>query len=569
MLISLFAWIYITFICFVWGQVFLSVVIKEEQTAIARLDTPLICLAGLALISTLALGLAIFMPLDWKAHLIIGIPAIAWCLRSANRHLLITRCSSIADNFSPASWSLLAACMGMTLVISAHTITHPDTLGYHARSILLFQQYGSVPGIANLKAELGLQSSWFAVQGLFLPLAPGSFPIIFVNGAVLCWYFLFLIRQQKNGCLWLMLLSFTLISFTQTRLTAASASPDFIVTLFSWAAIYMYIGPAKKDSLSTVLVVLFSLAAILTKLSAIVMLLLAATAMAGSIRLRRTRPMIAYACVALIILFIRNYIASGYLLYPSPLPDLVAPSWKMSPAVIHSFRHYVSVFARYPVAIWDVTAQEQLPFRSWIPRWWHFLAIPDRILILGTCTGLALFPLTWLAQPQKTPGSEPRTYTQLLLLTLAGCLLWFLEAPDPRFGTGILVPLLYLLFRHFPFPQRLFSISMPQATRLATYCLAAALTAYTSYRCYHFLTPSEMLYPSGIANTAYEPLGCENISVDLLQDSIIIKQPALLPAACKYGDFGGFAPQGRTIAEGFRPADGQIISSDTSSHSHY
>jgi hypothetical protein len=561
MVISLIAWIYISFICLIWGTMSLSAGPgKPDRPSQAGIPPSLICLAGLAVISTVALLLSLFMPLDWKAHAIILLPVLIYCAKSSNRQTIKTQLTDTIGNLSRTGAWLLFVCIAMVLTISTHSITHPDTTFYHARSILLFERYPAIPGIANLRNELGFQSGWFAALALFKLDSPNYYNIIFLNGAVLCWFLLFIAQKMKtNGWAWLLLLSYTFFSWTQLRLTAASPSPDFIVSLYSWAAFYVFMqkeAPPALRPLYLSLLVLFCIAATLTKLSAIALLPLAIIALARTFRTRQAVILIIYSFLALLLLFIRNGIASGYLLYPLPGTDLFSCPWKMNLSTVTNFQHYISLYARFPIESGEVEKYWQLHFPQWIPRWWDQISFPDRLLLLGILIAMVVNPAFALIRPPRkrlyTPktGSDSKKYWIALTITLAGSLLWFLGAPSPRFGTGFLVPFFFFLYQPLH-PAFLSAKNKFPAFPLAATFMLATIAAYTLYRQWHFSTPSQLLTPAGIAASAYDPLGCENIQVDLLHNRLEIKPG---PGHCIEGK-GGFSPIGTTIAEGFKPPD--------------
>ena len=70
------------------------------------------------------------------------------------------------------------------MVISTAPVIHPDTLNYHAFSTQIFNQFGVIPGIANLKPELGFQSMWFAASGFFSFSVSDDILIFPLNGCV-------------------------------------------------------------------------------------------------------------------------------------------------------------------------------------------------------------------------------------------------------------------------------------------------------------------------------------------------------------------------------------------------
>jgi hypothetical protein len=233
----------------------------------------------------------------------------------------------------------------------------------------------------------------------------------------------------------------------------------------------------------------------------------------------------------------------------------------MKLSTITNFQHYISLYARFPIESSEVEKYWQYHFPQWIPRWWGQITLPDRLLLLGILAGLGINLLFILIPSLRkrfygsktNPGTKKsgtKKYWIALTIALAGSLLWFLGAPSPRFGTGLLVPLFFFLYTPLP----LFRITVrPPAFLLATYCILAIIASYTIYRAAHFSAPAQLLYPAGIANNAYDPLGCENIKVDLLHDQMEIKlKPG--PGHCIEGK-EGFSPIGTTIKEGFKSPD--------------
>jgi len=242
----------------------------------------------------------------------------------------------------------------------------------------------------------------------------------------------------------------------------------------------------------------------------------------------------------------------------------------MKGSTITDFQRYISLYARFPIERSEVEKYWQYHFPQWIPRWWDPISLPDRILLLGILAGLAInlvflfIPslLKRLYRPETNAGTKKsgtKKYPIALAITLAGSLLWFLGAPSPRFGTGFLVPLLFFLYSSLPLsritarPPATTTGKYPPAIPLVTYCILAIIASYTIYREIHFSTPLQLLRPAGIENNGYNPLGCENINVDLLHDQMEEKsKPG--PGQCIEGK-GGFSPIGTTIAKGFKPPD--------------
>jgi len=561
MLISLFAWAYISLICLIWGNMLLSLLSRSGAPASNPVNACLVCFAGLAGISAVVLCLSLFIPLGLPAHILILAPALYHCLKAEHRRSLRLQLQTLTDGVTATGYCLWIACILMVLVISAYHIQHPDTLGYHARSVLLFEKYRPVPGIANLRQELGLVSSWFAALAIFKLDLPAFDHIIFLNGAVLCWYFTFLIPKitgTKHGWKWLLLLAFSILDPTAVRLTAASPSPDFIVTLYIWSAIYLFAtapdqqDAARPDDRTTLhLIVLYCFAAILIKLSAIAIILLVPAAIFLTKRGRLSRLLLLYTGLGTLMfipLFIRNIISSGYLLYPSSIPDFFQVSWKMPATTIRQFENYINIFARLAITT-PLEHPERFSFFRWVPTWWSGLGITDQVLITGIIIGIILniAGVFFRSVRTKRLQTEVRSRIIPLLIVLTGSIVWFLKAPSPRFGFGMLIPLFYFLFLD-GFKYAAISSAV---LRLLIACSTAATLSFSIYRFLYFFSSPMLLSPAGISNDGYLPIDCSVLKADLSQDIIEVHPQTACP--CNGEDQNRkLLPRGHTVSDGFQ-----------------
>src|SRR5688500_3757350 len=192
MLLLLALWLYISFICFTWGIIVCRFFTRGQN--LAAIEFPhvsMICLLGLAAVGTVGLYLSLYMPLSGVAHLIIALPVIVcWLYAPVRRSMLPAFRKRILTG--TVNWLLFLVLLLMTLSISSGLIIHPDTLSYHLQSIRWFEQFSAVPGIVNIDTELGMQSLWFAAHALFRPEITAGVFALYLNGAVLCWFFLFI-----------------------------------------------------------------------------------------------------------------------------------------------------------------------------------------------------------------------------------------------------------------------------------------------------------------------------------------------------------------------------------------
>jgi hypothetical protein len=567
MLITLISWIFISAICLVWGNIFLNV-LRRIFGYSSQNEFSLTCMAGLSVIGTLALYLSLFLPLGWMAQGIIVFPVLIYCLNSKNRMILVKQVKMLASSFSVGSYCLLGACLMMVLTLSSHAIIHPDTLAYHNQSIQWFKNYQAVPGIAHLRLELGFQSLWLASQAIFSFGSGIPNPSFYLNGSVLSWYFIFIVgqidhslikRSMKNEPMtgsdlgWILIFIYSLSSWTQVRLTAASASPDFIASLFVLASIFTFSKTQGINNNRTgyqMLVILFCCVAVVVKLSSITILLLPILIIISIFKERKFTKVSFAVCLSVIIMLpwlTRNVIASGYPFYPSIFGDVFQVDWKFPESTLIGFQHYITAYARFPVTRSMADENLLLPFSKWIPIWWKNLSLPDQILILGTLLAF-LFNLFSI---KRSLGQLRKKNGMLFFILLIGVVVWFYKAPDPRFGSGFLIGLFYVLVSNLQveFPIVIHKI-MPFGYKLLLACLFFCIISYIGHRFFSFFKPSEVFWPSGIEHANYKQINCGNIimNIPVAEDGPC----GSIPVPCSLDSCREFKPRGNNLVDGFR-----------------
>src|SRR6187397_892287 len=287
MLTTLLAWIYISFLSWMWGILFLQFIKKITGNELQFLHFSLICISGLSVITVIAGILSLFIPLGgWWVQFLFILPCLILFFKKDSPAFL----AALKKEFQGLhffSIILLSACLLLILVMSTWTIVHPDTLGYHAQTIQWIEKYKVVPGLVHLHVRFGYQWLWFVDSALFGFSFTGREGITLLNSTVLFWFFIFFINRinynflkegkRLYGLLWMGLLVISIWSYTQVRLTATSASPDFIATLFTLVTIYLLLEKDLKvlDASTWLLVSFLALVAVTIKLSVAPILLVA------------------------------------------------------------------------------------------------------------------------------------------------------------------------------------------------------------------------------------------------------------------------------------------------------
>ena len=140
----------------------------------------------------------------------------------------------------------------------------------------------------HLHTRFGYQGLLFVDAALFGFNFTGTQGITFLNSTILFWFLIFITNRINHnffkggkkiyGLAWLSLLFLSMWSYTQIRLTATSASPDFIATLFILIIVYQLLEKDIKHLVSPdwLLVTFLSLVAVTIKLSVAPILLIAA-----------------------------------------------------------------------------------------------------------------------------------------------------------------------------------------------------------------------------------------------------------------------------------------------------
>jgi hypothetical protein len=564
MIATIIAIIYISFICWSYGSMCLNLLSKFSHTELSiPAPTTVTCFTGLALIGVLFTALSLFFPVGHiLSQLFLFLPALFWLLRKRSA-LAITWKSGWQrfTNYPAPVLAVLFSGILLILIMHSRVVNHPDTLNYHAQHIEWVKNYKAVPGIVHLNVNLGTQSAWFILSGLFSFSFTGSTALTFINAAVLCWFIIFITKKVNetvkgtapvvHGLLWLLLLILAFWSYTQIRLTATSASPDFIAALYTWLIIYLFIKSDKAGSkVYYALLVFISLFAVTLKLSALPCILLSFYAWYRYGKVRTAAAMLYPFTAAAIVgipYLVNNVINTGYLLFPSPFPDLFSVDWKLSHNSMVLFQEYVKTYARTHVDYnpEQITKVAQMKMNEWMPIWWQIRSVADKLILLSV-PALIIFALLSIKKILYTPFKRLRS---AFVFTAIGVLFWFIEAPDPRFGFGFLIPfsgiLLCLLLNNVTILQRI----RPRVFNFFLVLFSISIFSYTAYRLVYFFSPSNLVQPAGVATIQYTTSNCNGVPLHMPVGNI---ECGITPVPCTNFQCGYFVPRGSKIEEGFR-----------------
>lgn len=565
MIVTLIAWIYITCICYCWGKSVLQFTEKISHVHNGKNNIPfsIVCFTGLAAIGCVAGTASLFMPLGlWQLQIPLLLPCIPVLRKTFSEHSLRInpfRSLHIAIGF------LLGCIIILILVMSTWTVTHPDSIDYHLQIIQWIEKYKPIPGLSHINLRLGLQNLWFPLCALF------SFSFIhigspiFLNAVVVIWFLYFVLIQinrcmseqdHTNALLWTALLVFSAWSYTQVRLTVTSASPDFIAAIYIWLVFYlMQSAVLVQNAVKFVLLVILGSFILCIKLSALPLVLVVVYAIWKLVTYKNIRALFfsgAIGCLLLCSLVTRNIITTGYPLFPSTFPNLMGIDWKLKKTEVTDVQKYITDYARTGSDGSKEAVQKTLAMKplGWLPIWWFNRSLADKIIIL-LLTGSILIVAANLKKIAYS-GEEMKIS---VLISLAGIIFWFIQAPDPRFGFGFVMPFIGLTcilllnkntaIHHTSFVRKMV---MP--------CLIAGgvlLTFYTCYRFTKYFSARQLLQPMGIVNIPYHKVQLSGILFNIPDNGPGCGDVSV--PCCDKDVTKDFILRGQTISDGFKSPD--------------
>ncbi len=451
--------IIISITCMLWGIPVLLIQLKNTggtnfwfRSSIGLLS--FLFFSGLLILSFISSWLYLFIPLKYSYLLLLTVGLLMYLFFIRKKIETRIRLRPLNIKFSSIDLVFLFICLTIFLIVGCLNPSNNDTHVYHVQIIRWYNEYGAVPGIANLFPRFGLGSNWFNLISFFhLPFLNNQ-NFTYLNNTAVIWFFIWLLSHWKfhninsntnaaNKILshfYFLIILFCLFEWELFRDAASSTNYDFIVTALTIAAVSFlieYIVSPSETKTPSFLFIILCISIIPFKLSGIFIILLILFYL-FSIR-KRTYLVFTFLASLIIVvpLLIKNYIVTGHLLYP--LSDsFFSPDWQVPVAITEYLRQYIQVGNRfYNSNNLDFTQIPELMDKNWIGYWFNGILIQQKIIILASISSFfILFTKTKLAIDYK----KIRLLFLLMLIMAAG---WFFTVPSPRFGYGIILPLAF------------------------------------------------------------------------------------------------------------------------------
>ncbi len=562
MLMLLIHWILTAWICFIAGMGILRLWARLNRETTPERAAPgldMILLAGLLTCTALTAWLSTFTGIGGPVKsAFAGTALLLSALWRREAGELLRQALSDWRAASRAVKGVAVALLLFCLLGSSMPSPYFDTPLYHSQAIQWTQMFPVTPGLGNLYTRFAFNSHFFLPSALCSSAFSDTNAVYPLNG------FLFLLTMlrllfdtgkavsAKDGAALVFKSVLAVLFLFDSTQYINTAAPHMIVSVVAVFAIltFMEDAPPYGDGTRRLMMWLILFSAVTFKLSAAYLLVL----FPFLIMRNAMRKQLAQAAVIGLLIIApflyRNYVLSGYLVYPILETGLFEPDWKMPVAAVRAEEQHIRKYAHLAFPPEGVPAVEDdivpeftsRPFGAWLPQW--FSGLEHRWKAILICNVLLLIPLP--ASIARRAWHEAAWQFAIL----ANALAWFLTTPDPKYAAGILftgcaATAAFFLKGLFPLWKTGFS-----AVAVSVFALLILLMGYVGYKSvrHEGLPVNNLLYPAPLAVAGVErrPLGSFEVGVPM--DGKCYNAP--LP--CTLVIKKGLMPRGTRPQDGFR-----------------
>lgn len=517
--------IFVSAICICWGLPFAYVQQKQRNESVCRITGEVLVMSFFTGLIIIALLSSWFMlsasPLGFWPFCGFAFIALMW--RSKVKFQLAFG----SFKLNGLSIFIITAILLFIFLGSGKPVME-DTELYHVQ-IIRWDQYGPVPGLANLYLRDGFYSNWFHLISTFaLPFKHENF--LFLNVTVGIWFFLFLATRLKKSIFYFFIMIYMLVEWDLARANASSTSYDFIVTALMIIILTAVIENKNQYFFTTVLAAV-SLPFFKISGTPILVILLVYFFITK-------QPLKKYLVTAVMFLLFllpyisKNYIQTGYPLYPyTAFSNFSTPDWKVPEQLVTRFSDYMALSNRYiNQSIPEYAWQNPGDLSGWIYGWLQHLTLTDKLLC-----GFAILTLIvsfFIRMPK---------HTKIIYYTCAALLLlWFFTSPDPRFAYG---SLLFIAFLPLSFLLKKVPLVRIQWVLLAA---AAGILVYGYFKRDNF----NLIHPPAIEVPPFQKINGFHLPERINNNWNIRCYDTPLPCICQLNPY--LEARGKNISDGFR-----------------
>lgn len=578
MLTVLCSWILISIIFLSIGdflaEVFNRVTSRNESYSL--IDTFVLGLFSLVI----PLGLvSLWLPVNhWVLFGLLVFSILYWLFRYNRLKCLSHDLWSSFKSYSPLNRALFVVVILSLATYAIWSATIFDASYYHHQFVRWIEEYGTVPGLANLELRFGFNSNYLLLSAPFTLRFIFGEPVYLIQSLlsayIVCWIISYTIKTN-HSLKGFVLLVIYLLFFSFLVHALHDSSTDVIPALISFYLACRIILYPKELSNKYLLYVLVPIALVTFKLSiapfAIISLYIFYVILKQK-DYRALATLIFLASLVIIPWLIRNVIISGYLIFPLDTVNFFSFDWQVPDFVSGWERVAITNCAR-DVFVDLVTFG--FFFRVGGVMHHKMWFINDLLIVILYLSAILSFPIAIYSYLKKKIEIEVYVVYIALLFSIV---FWAISAPDFRFISGVMYAMFFcVLVLLFPsLAQRTFS-------RFGKYfiCLFVLMLLLTSFKrtfnYYHKLKEHPGAYPRSVvwykqySAQAQEskPIPFDSVvyngvkfylsldgmgkTYDKLPASVKVVKDSLTP---KYMPLEALEMRGTTLKEGFRPIPG-------------
>lgn len=331
---------------------------------------------------------------------------------------------------------------------------HFDTSLYHAQSIRWIEEYGVVKGLASLQVRFGYNSSAFALTALYsfkdilgqsLHTTSGFFALLGIFHVSDVYRSFVEKKVRFSDFIRLGLLFYLGLIFREMT----SPASDYYAQILIFSILIMWLDALdeekeneKAGAYPFAMISILLVYAATVKFSIALLVLLAvkpAVMMIKGKQVKQTLASLLGGILVLVPFFIRNYLISGWLIYPSTIIDIFNPDWKIPKWMAEYDAVEIGVYGK---GIKDISKQN-MPLSEWLPPWFSEMSLIEKgwvcLTVIAIIGGAVYF--VWKLCRKKADKDRLLVWAVMTI----GCLFWFFSAPLVRYGYGYLtcLPLLF------------------------------------------------------------------------------------------------------------------------------
>ncbi len=347
---------------------------------------------------------------------------------------------------------LLFGCVILIIALSKATLVtdNMDEMGYYLTTVKWIEQGPTVPGVALLNGRLGINSAWHMSSAIF------GFDFLYKGGAydlnalLFCFMFILGIRagyrlykSKSNSYTSDVLLLSSLVFPFQSLIDSMDADyPSMFIGLFLLAEIIRRIECHEFYKLDSryYAYVIISLFLFTVKPFSILYLLYPLIVSIYHFINKKKTPIFVLTLLSMAYTMpwlYRNYLISGYVLYPLHFVDLFDPVWKLPYDYVRNTSIVVAEYAKVELIRADYlySGVNPLSVTEWLPTWlsnnWNLMIGKFVIIFLPLSAVSLLLEIILLKAKSKL------WYFKLVLSMI--CVLWFFNFPSIRFGWAFIL----------------------------------------------------------------------------------------------------------------------------------